>query len=251
MTHRTLTLRAVTAIAGFSLLAAACTSSTTSSATGASTTEPAVSSTAVDTTPATTAATTVPPTTVPAPIVFTLRGDGIGPFDLGIGTSELIDALTSQFGPASSDDSADYPIVDAFGGYTSADGETGFVAPFGRTVCWSFQFCAELGGADAVNQTFVGWAYGENSGATLASTSGVTIGSRWSDFPTMAVDSGGCYTSGTGSIDGITLTLQSDVIAFGSFDDLGNYIVAVPPAEQVSVTYMQTGDIPSFLFGDC
>jgi hypothetical protein len=180
-----------------------------------------------------------------------LRGDGIGPFDLGIDANVLIDAMTTRFGPASSDVSAEYPTVDTFGGFTTADGETGFVSPFGRTVCWSFRFCAELGGADAVTQSFVGWTYGEESGATLASTSGVTIGSRWSDFPTMTVDSGGCYTVGSGSIDGVFLTLLSDVIAFGSYDDAGNYIVAVPPAEQVSVTYMQTGDVPTFLFGDC
>jgi hypothetical protein len=183
--------------------------------------------------------------------VFTLRGDGIGPFDLGIAASVLIDAMTTQFGPASSDESAEYPTDDTFGGYTSADGETGFVSPFGRTVCWSFVFCAEFGGADASTLSFVGWTYGEESGATLASTSGVTIGSRWSDFPAMTVDSGGCYQSGSGSIDGITLTLLSDEIAFGSYDDSGNYIVAVPPPEQVAVTYMQTGDIPSFLSGDC
>ena len=251
MTHRTLPVRVVTLFAGLALLAAACSSSKTSSGTGVSTTASSASSTTVDTTSTTTVESTLPPTTVPAPIVFTLRGDGIGPFNLGIPASELIDALTVQFGPATSDNSAEYPLVDTFGGYTSADGEMGFVATFGRTVCWAFQFCAEFGGADATTQLFVGWTYGESTGGTLASTSGVTIGSRWSDFPAMTVDSGGCYTVGSGSIDGIFLTLQSDVVAFGSFDDLGNYIVAVPPAEQVAVTYMQTGDIPSFLFGDC
>ncbi len=251
MIHRTLPLRAVTLIAGLTLLAAACSSSKTSSGSGATTSAPEASTTTVDTTPVTTAESTLPPTTVPAPIVFTLRGDGIGPFILGIPASELVNAMTTQFGPASTDESAAYPVVDSFGGYTSADGEIGFVAPFGRSVCWSFQFCAEFGGADAITQFFVGWTYGEPTGVTLASTSGVTIGSRWSDFPAMTVDSGGCYTSGSGSIDGIYLTLQSDVIAFGSFDDLGNYVVAVPPAEQVAVSYMQTGDIPTFLYGDC
>ncbi len=241
----------LTTCACVTLLIAACSSNSTSTGTGVSTSEPAASSTTVDTTPDTTAATTIPPTTVPAPIVFTLRGDGIGPFSLGIPAGELIDAMTTQFGPASSDTGAEYPTVDPLGGYTSADGEMGFFAPFGRTVCWSFQFCAEFGGADAATQTFVGWTYGEATGATLAATSGVTIGSRWSDFPAMVVDSGGCYTVGSGTIDGISLTLQSDVIAFGSFDDLGNYIVAVPPTEQVAVTFMQTGVVPAFLFGDC
>ncbi|MCE9623379.1 MAG: hypothetical protein K8R99_13645 [Actinomycetia bacterium] len=250
MSH-TLFTRTATTIVGLALLAAACSSSKTSSATGVPTSESVASSTTVDTTPTTSAATTTPPTTVPAPIDFTLHGDGIGPFNLGIPADELIDAMTTQFGPASSDDSAEYPTVDTFGGYTSADGEVGFVAPFGRTVCWSFQFCADFGGADAATQSFVGWTYNEPAGTTLSSTSGVTIGSRWSDFPAMVVDSGGCYTVGSGTIDGITLTLMSDVVAFGSYDDLGNYVVAVPPADQVAVTSMQIGDSPSFLFGDC
>lgn len=252
MVRRTLPLRAVMVVAGLALLAPACSSSKTSNGAGTTT---AASTTVIDTTTTaaapTTTASTVPPTTVPAPIVFNLHGDGIGPFNLGISAAELIDAMTTQFGPPSSDVSAEYPLDDTFGGFTTADGEVGFVASFGRTVCWSFQFCAEFGGGDAVTQSFVGWTYGEESGLTLASTSGVTIGSRWSDFPAMVVDSGGCYNSGTGSIDGITLILQSDVIAFSSYDDLGNYVVAVPPAEQVAVISMQIGEIPTFLFGDC
>ncbi len=255
MMSRTLTLRALTFSAGASLFTAACSSNSTSNGTGPTTSAPATSSTtadtSLDTTPDTAAATTVPATTVPAPVVFTLRGDGIGPFDLGIPANDLINAMTAQFGPSSSDESAEYPTVDPFGGYTSADGEIGFVAPFGRAVCWSFQFCAEFGGADAVSQFFVGWTYGEPAGTTLATASGVTIGSRWSDFPAMLVDSGGCYTIGSGTIDGVTLTLQSDAIAFGTYDDAGNYVVAVPPADQVAVTYMQTGDLANFLFGDC
>ena len=192
----------------------------------------------------------MPPTTVPAPIVFTLRGDGIGPFDFGVGVSDMIAALTTAFGSASSDETTEYPADDGFGGFQTTDGEIGFIAHFGREICWSIEFCAEFSG-DASADFFTGWTYGESPGGTLASTSGVTIGSRWSDFPTMVVNAGGCYQSGSGSIDGIALTLLSDDVAFGTFDDLGNYIEAVPPAEQVSVSYMQTGSVPAFLSGDC
>lgn len=182
--------------------------------------------------------------------MFTLRGDGLGPFAFGIPTADVIDALTTAFGPASSDESTEYPIDDGFGSFQTADGEFGFVAPFGRTLCWAFEFCVEFGGSSAATD-FVGWSYGEDSGTTLSSTSGVTIGSRWSDYPAMNVHSGGCYSIGYGDIEGITLTLQSDDVQFTSFDDLGNYVEAVPPPEQVSVVFMQGGDTPVFLFGDC
>ena len=238
-------------IAGVSMLAAACSSTSTSGSSSTSSSSAAATTSTVGSTPDTVAETTSTTTTVPAPIVFTLRGDGIGPFDLGIASNDLIDAMTAQFGPASSDERQVYPDDDGFGGFQSADGEFGFAYPFGRTLCWAFQFCVEFGGADATTEVFAGWSYGEESGLTLASTSGVTIGSRWSDFPAMTVNPGGCYTVGYGDIDGVALTLQSDDVAFGSFDDDGNYVEAVPPPEQVAVTFMQTGDIPIFLFGDC
>lgn len=249
MKRKNLKLRTVTIIAALSIMSVGCSSSSSSGGTGASTSASSASTSTVETT-LDTVETTLAPTTVPAPIVFTLRSDGIGPFPFGTAVSDLIDALTTAFGPASSDDSAEYPADDGFGGFQTVDGEFGYVAPFSRTVCWTFEFCAEFGGATEATE-FLGWSYGEDSGLTLAATSGVTIGSRWSDFPAINVHSGGCYSIGTGDIDGITLTLQSDDVAFTSFDALGNYVEAVPPPEQVSVVFMEAGDIPAFLFGDC
>jgi len=248
MTHFT-NLRRAAIVAGVALLAA-CSSSSTSTGSGPTTTA-AASTTTAATTPETVAATTIPPTTVPAPIVFTLRSDGLGPFNLGVPASELLDALSLPFGAPSSDEATEYPVADGFGAFTTADGEFGFAFPFGRSVCWAFGLCVLFGGADAVAQTFTGWYYNDSTTVALYTPSGVTIGSVWSDFPTMTVYPGGCYTVGSGEIDGVALTLQSDVVAFGSFDDLGNYIETVPPADQVRVTYMQTGQIPAFLFGDC
>lgn len=247
--NRSVITRAAVVVAGIAMLAA-CSSSKSSTGTGASTSAPSTTATPADTTPTTIAPTTVPPTTAPAPIVFTLRGDGIGPLDFGIGITEVLDTLTAEFGPASSDVTTEYPDDDGFGGFQTPDGEIGYVAHFGREVCWSFQFCAEFAG-DASADALSGWTYGELAGGTLSSTSGVTIGSRWSDHPAIVVDAGGCYTSGSGEIDGIELTLLSDVVPFATFDDVGNYIEAVPPADQVSVVYMQAGSLPSFLFGDC
>jgi hypothetical protein len=247
---RTFNLRTVAALAGLSLVAVACSSSSSSGGTGVSTTAASASTSTVETTPDTTATTFAPTTTVPAPIIFTLRGDGIGPFDVGIAAGEVIDALTTEFGPASSDESAEYTVDDGFGGFQTVDGEFGFAFPFGRTLCWTFEFCAEFGGAASATE-FVGWSYGEESGSTLSSTSGVTIGSRGNDYPAMNVHPGGCYSIGYGDIDGITLTLQSDDVQFTSFDGLGNYVEATPPLEQLTVVFMQAGDIPAFLFGDC
>jgi hypothetical protein len=211
----------------------------------------------VETTEAGTSATTAVPTTIapttttPAPIVFDLRGDGIGPFDHGVPPADLIDAISAQFGLPSSDESTEYPSDDGFGGFQTVDGEFGFFARFGRTVCWSIQFCAEFGGGDATALLFAGWSYGEEAGGSLSSTSGVTIGTRWSDAPTMNVHSGGCYTVGSGEIDGIALTLSSVGDPFSSFDDAGNYIEGTPAPQDVTVTYMQAGQVPAFLFGDC
>ncbi len=242
-------LRTAVNVATLSMLFAACSSASTGTGTSTST---AASTSTVGTAATTTAPTTTEATTtVPATIVFTLRGDGLGPFDFGSATTDLIDALTTAFGAAVSDDTTEYPADDGSGGFQTTDGDLAFVAQFGRTMCWSGQLCAQFGGAGPTVQTFMGWTLGEASATSLTSTSGVTIGSRWSDFPAMVVDPGGCYTVGDGTIDGIHLALLSADVAFGSFDDLGNYVEAVPPADQVTVTWMDAGENPVFLFGDC
>ena len=240
-------------VATVGVLMTACSSSSTSTSSGASTLAPTTTTTTVAATPTTTVpATTSPPTTVPTPIVLTLRGDGIGPFDLDVAASEVIDAITAQFGPPTSDESREYPAGDGFGGFQDINGEFGFFAQFGRSVCWSIQFCAEFGSNEPTALLFAGWTYGEESGVSLASTSGVTIGTRWSEAPpTMSVSPGGCYSVGNGEVDGILLTLFSEGDPFSSFDDAGNYIEGTPAPEDVTVTFMQAGNLPAFLFGDC
>lgn len=240
-------------IAAVGVLITACSSTSTSTSTSASTSTPATTSTTVAAAPTTTTpATTIAPTTVPAPVVLTLRGDGIGPFDFGVAASDVTDAITAQFGPATSDESLEYPADDGFGGFQDISGEFGYFAQYGRTVCWSIQFCAEFGANDPTALLFAGWTYSEESGASLASTSGVTIGTRWSEAPaTMSVFPGGCYSVGDGEVDGILLTLVSEGDLFSSFDDLGNYIEGTPAPQDVTVTYMRAGQVPAFLFGDC
>lgn len=195
------------------------------------------------------AATTTTTTAATAPLV--LREAGIGPYSLGDEVAVVIDGVSAQLGAPVSDDTASYPVADGLGQYTTEDGETGYVAPMGRSVCWSVQFCAEFGGAAAASMSFTGWSYREDTTAALRSPSGVTLLTRWSDVPAINVDEGGCYSVGSGSIDGIRLTLQSEGEPFGSFDDMGNYVVGVPAPADVTVVWMETGEVPVFLYGDC
>lgn len=210
-------------------------------------TDTASSTTVAETT--TTAAETT--TTEPTPVPLVLRGDGIGAYNLGDEGQPVIDGLIAQLGAPATDETLDYPVADGLGQYTTADGELGFVAPVGRSVCWSSGFCAEFGGATAASTSFTGWSYREDTTGALHSTSGVTVGTRWSDVPAITVFEGGCYSVGGGEVDGIRLTLQSDGVPFSSFDDSGNYVTNVPPREQVTVTWMEAGETPVFLYGDC
>ena len=224
-------------------------SSTVAEATATSESSVPGTDAATTTGPTTTVAATTTTAAAPEPLV--LRGDGIGEFALGAAAATVVDGLTEQLGPPASDVGADYPAADGLGQFTTADGETGFVAPLGRTVCWSMQFCAEFGGAAAESLSFTGWTYHDDSSTALQSSSGVTIGTRWSDAPEITADEGGCYSVGSGTVDGIRLTLESEGEPFGSFDDMGNYVIGAPAPADVTVIWMETGEVPIFLFGDC
>lgn len=247
-----LTLVGLTALVA---LTAGCSSSKAVNSGDASTTSSAGGevSTTVDgstTTVAETTTTLETTTTEPAPVPLVLRGDGIGAHTLGDDGQPVIDGLIAQLGAPATDDTVEYPVADGLGQYTTADGEMGFVAPVGRTVCWAVGFCAELGGATGGSMSFTGWSYREDTSGALYSTSGVTIGTRGNEAP-ITIFEGGCYSSGSGEVDGIRLTLQSGGVPFSSFDDAGNYLSNIPPAEDVTVVWMEAGENPVFLYGDC
>jgi hypothetical protein len=149
------------------------------------------------------------------------------------------------------DEPVDYAVADGLGQYSTVDGELGFVSPRGRSVCWSIGFCGEFGGDTTGTMSFMGWSYSEDPTAVLQSTSGAMLGMRWSELPSLHAEAGGCYSIGSGGIDGIRLTLQSAGEPFGSFDDAGNYITNVPDPAAVTIISMETGDVPVFLYGDC
>jgi hypothetical protein len=160
--------------------------------------------------------------------------------------------ISAQLTPTT-DDPLEFPVVSDSGGYLSADENQGFVAPFARIACWSDgaagQLCAAFAGPDATTLTFVGWTYGGN---VLTTTSGVTGGSLWSDFPTMLTPGqGGCFLNSSGSIDGVLVSVVSAGATFGSFDDLGNFVPGDPNPADVSVTGLDAGDYPYDTNADC
>ncbi len=197
--------------------------------------------------------TAAPSTTIaPAAAPLTLRGDGVGGFDLGMSYSDVSAGLSGQLEPTT-DEALEFPLMTESGGYVSADENRGFVAPFGRIACWSdggdSELCAAFGGTDAAALTFVGWTYG---GSVLSTTSGVTGGSLWSDFPTMITPGqGGCFLNSSGSIDGVLVSVVSAGATFGSYDDLGNFVPGDPNPADVSVTGLDAGDYPFDTNADC
>lgn len=249
------------AVAVCGLLAACSESKSVGSATAPIATIPGV----LDSSAATAPSTEPPPTTTTAASIsvavtstsvaaaeaLVLRAGGVGPFDLGSAAEQVVTGISGELGAPTRDDTVDYPVADGQGEYTTAEGDTGFVAPIGRTVCWSANLCVEFGGASVVSMSFTGWTYTNDPLAALSSASGGTIGARWSDLSAMEVAAGGCYSVGSGTIDDIRVTLESSGDLFSSFDDAGNYITAVPSPADVTITRMETGKTPIFLFGDC
>ncbi len=233
--------RAATADTG----SASTTAATVASTTVASTTVPPTPEPSTTVPPA-----TVSPTTVPlGPVV--LRGDGLGTFAFGTPYAVVAAGLSTQL-VAESDDAVEFPVAAEYG-YESADGARGFTSPFARLACWADgggdHVCLTFGGADPAGLRLVGWSY---TGSTLRSTLGVTNGSLWSEFPAMLeTGTAGCYTETSGSIEGIYLVLVSSGAPFSTYDDLGNIVPSYPDPAGVSVRWMEAGDNPHDLEGDC
>ena len=224
--------------------------------TATSTSDTVVAETSTTVTPETTVAatTTAAPTTTEAPALapLTLRGDGVGSFDLGMSYTDVSAGLTAQL-EATTDEALEFPMTTEYGGYVTTDESRGFIAPFGRIACWSDgatgELCAAFGGADPALLTFVGWTYG---GSTLRTTSGVTGGSLWSEFPTMITPGqGGCFLNSSGSIDGVLVSVVSAGATFGSYDDAGNFVPGDPNPADVSVIGLDDGDFPFDTNADC
>ncbi len=265
----TFTRVATLSIAG--LLLAACgqdaapdviASNSTSSVVGTSTTVP-TDTTAATTVPVTEAPTTTEATTTTAetttttavpltPADLVLRADGIGPVVYGATVPAAIAVLQGVLGAPTEDTSAEYPNEVTPGQFESADNEFAFTQRFERTLCFGNSLCATFGGPSPDTVGFVGWRYEGTVEPRLATRVGVTVGSRWADFESaMTVSEGGCYTTGYGETEGISLVLQSSGTMFGSFDEAGNYVIGYPDPSEVTIVSLSAGNLPIFLFDDC
>lgn len=199
--------------------------------------------------------TAAPPTTNAVPVApsdLVLLADGIGPLRFGIDSQAMVDAISAVLGAPTSDAAGDYPIPAEDGSFQTSDGELAFGQPFGRTVCWTNGLCTESAGATAGPYAFVGWYYAATDTSPLFTVDGLGVGSTWADFePVMTVEPGGCYTIGSGTSNGIELSLESKGTPFGEVDDAGNITPRLPDPPDVFVVQMQAGDQVVFLVGDC
>ena len=224
------------------------TDSTVPPTTAPSTTAPSVTS------PVTTAPPSASPETTErsgplAPADLTLTFDGVQPFDFGAADTEVVPALAAVLGEPASDVAAEYPTPDE--GRFVNDDEIGFVAPFGRTVCFDNGLCAEFGAGSASALQFVGWDFSGEQAAGLATVDGITVGSSWADHTDVIVaDGGGCFSVGYGSADGVGVTLESSGAPFVETVD-GEFVTNDPDPADVRVIGLQAGDIPVELFADC
>ncbi len=198
---------------------------------------------------------TAPPETSPAAedvvdLALVLRDDGLGPLPFGTSVVAALDLLTDQLGVPVSDLVREYPVEDG-GRYLDEFGDFSFAYPFGRQTCFSNELCIESGGPTPAELAFVGWSQGESETSPLATGASVTVGMRLDSVGSASVDPGGCFAFGTGSIDGITLQLQSFGEPFVAVADDGSVIAGRPSAADIEVVGLSAGTSPEFLHGDC
>jgi hypothetical protein len=245
------------------VLVAACSSSAKTSVGSTTSTLADSSSTTASPTPTTSpSAPTSPATTAPAttttvalePLI--LRKDGLGPFDFGPSTpTEVIAAITARIGPPASNVAvayADETHLGEGGYYESLDPPYyyDFNFPFGQTVCWTGDFCAEFGGYSATGVALVGWQY-SGPPHMFASASNLTIGAEWGDFPSMIVGAT-CYTTGGGTHHGILMTLEVDTPwDWLVSDGAGGYVENLPDPAHTRVTFLSAGVYPFQAADDC
>ena len=182
-----------------------------------------------------------------------LRSDGFGRFPFGAPLTAVLVGSPSELGAPTSDTTNEYSNPGGDGQYLSADESTGFGFAIGRQYCWT-ELCLNFGGPDEANLQLVGWQYASIGTVPLVglkNMDGVSIGSRWSDFPSaISADPGGCYTVGGGvTADGIFLVLEGGT--FGKFNDDGSYEALIPDPSEVTVIQMNAGEQVVYLFEDC
>jgi hypothetical protein len=219
-----------------------------------------------DGTPTTTPDTTAPPETgvtstvsVPPPgtedPLPSLRSTGIGEAEFGDPFADTVAYLAAVLGAPSSQTPQEFPSDPGDGSFQTIDGEFGFIAPYGSTVCFLNSLCVVFGGRSQAALTFVGWEYGAPSTPPLTTSAGVGLDARWSDVgDSLDVPPGGCFAVGFGTTDGaINVQLLSTGEPFSYFDEATSTFVEAVPSDrsQVTITSMSAGSLVAALFSDC
>ena len=249
------------------------TTADTSTATTGSTTPPETTVATVpdSTAPATTAAvSTVPgstaapttPTTAPGstattapprdPDDLTLTFDSVGPHRFGDRDVDVVPALAGILGPPVRDDATEYPVADD-GRFLDEFEEESYIAPHGRTVCFSNALCVQFGAGAPETLIMSGWRLDDSASSDLASTDGITIGSTWADHvDALAVEPlNSCFQVAYAGAGGIDVTLVSADEPFAAPNDDGDFVAGDPDPAAVTVIEMSAGELPFFVFADC
>lgn len=227
-------------------------------------TVPATSEPATSTTPApptTTPSSTAPATTAPAPTSpddLVLAADGVLPYRFGGRDAAVVGVLTELLGEPAIDATVEYPTADE-GLFIDEETEIGFIAPFGREVCWIDGLCVYFGSGAPESMVFTGWSIGptlisDDPTSTLTTEDGIGIGTVLADVedlidydPELA-----CFTVAYGFVQGVEVTLQSaDGVFSAPNEDGTDLVVGDPDPELVTVDQLAAGERPFFLFADC
>ncbi len=169
----------------------------------------------------------------------------VGMASFTLGDAETVRYIGSALGDPTSDTYRSYPVLQSTSPYyETADGLYAFDYLESREVCWDNEFCVTFGGQTVAELAFVGWdqSTADEATAALSTPSGVTIGSRGSDFPdAIWVGGGGCSSYGSGTADEMRVELVSDGVPFGEFGPRGEYIANTPPLSAVTVVGLHGG----------
>lgn len=261
--------RASCIVVGVALLGAACSSGSSDPSTSE------VATTVVGDETTTTAApesttTVAETTTTVAPEPLTLRNDAIGPYSYGADPTTVVAGLAERLGAAISDTTTNYVEPTGGGYFFNGDRTMNFLFQFGRETCWSIGLCVSFGGVDAASATFIGWTYEGDPASTLATDTGLTLGSRLSDhpgLPALFTCFAGQGAGGVSLYDGVSWIVGSTVVGsppnlfavFTSegapFDEISNDSGAgtsvIPPADVVVVKRLTAGEVPNDVSNYC
>ncbi|WP_420451084.1 hypothetical protein [Ilumatobacter sp.] len=170
-----------------------------------------------------------------------LRADAVGYARFGADRDTALAYLTSGLSTATSTgplteftptDDRGFPVRE------DADGRV-FEHPWGQSVCWSNDFCAQLGGDSPDRLELVGYTQWDGP-SPLATEDGVRPGSRWAEhLDVTALVAPTCYTTALLTTRGIDVFAESRGSRFIGLDQRPR---PVPDPRDVVVVGLGSGD---------